>query len=154
MPKSKPRTRSTTLFTIGYQGHDLEEFAWLVGRNGATVLIDVRHSARSRNHDFDKNALKSGLQREKIRYEHMPELGSPPELRKELYETGDLDAFDRSYREHAQEQQDALERLYGMITDDTCCLMCMEKDARTCHRTILVAILRQRNGRHIEIVNL
>ncbi len=69
------------LFTIGYEGRDIDEFVSLLKDNGITRLIDVREIPFSRKKGFSKSRLNERLQNENIDYVHIKALGSPSEIR-------------------------------------------------------------------------
>ena len=142
------------LFTIGYQGHEFNDFAELLNANRIRLLVDVRHTARSRKRPFAKQALRSGLEGEDLRYVHMPELGAPPAIRNILKLTGDFALFAKAYRKHLASQKGALQRLHELVTAETCCLMCMENDPERCHRSIASTIVSKMNGQSIEVRHL
>ena len=142
------------LFTIGYQGYDFEDFARLLNARGIRVLVDVRHSARSRNRGFAKEALKRGLEREHVGYVHMPELGAPPAIRNILKGTEDFRLFAKAYRKHLAARKGALQRLHDLAMSQRSCLMCMEKNPEHCHRSIASAIVSRMNGQAIRIQHL
>ena len=145
---------TTELHTIGYEAHDSETFVWLLQKAGVRLVVDVRWSARSRNRDFAKSALEEALTRAGIGYVHMPELGVAPELRAGLKQTGDFDAYGKEYLKHLSTRRDVLRGLYTLIAKEPCCLMCMEKDPRRCHRSVLADHLRRLNGDSISIRHL
>src|SRR3954469_2506621 len=65
------------LFTIGYEGADVERFLTALKDAGVEVLADVRAVALSRKRGFSKNALKTSLEQDGIGYRHYIELGTP-----------------------------------------------------------------------------
>jgi len=145
---------SREVHTIGYEGHDSETFIWLLQKAGTRVLVDVRRSARSRNRGFAKSALEGFLAAAGIEYVHRPELGVDPELRMALKETGDFAAYRRKYLGHLRRQTDSLDRLYRLMVEQRCCLMCVEHDPQRCHRSVLADHLSTMNGESISIRHL
>ena len=58
------------LFSVGYEGRDLDEFVRLLRAHGVTVLLDVRLNAISRKPGFSKTRLTAALADAGIRYRH------------------------------------------------------------------------------------
>jgi len=70
------------LFTIGYEGRDIDLFLNILIKNYIDILIDVRKNPFSMKFDFTKNSLKNYLENSEIRYLHIPELGIEEEKEK------------------------------------------------------------------------
>lgn len=67
-----------TIFTIGYQGRDINNFIDILKNNEINLVLDVRYSAESQyKPEFSGNILKRELERSKIKYEHYPKYGVP-----------------------------------------------------------------------------
>ncbi len=62
----------TTVFTIGYEGTDVDQIVAILRAVGVNVLADVRAVAVSRKRGFSKNALRSRLEAEGIAYTKGP----------------------------------------------------------------------------------
>ena len=74
--KYKQRFLNDTLYTVGYQGRDFDEFASLLKENDVDILVDVRGSADSSyKPEFNGDVLASRLKEEGIDYRHEPEFG-------------------------------------------------------------------------------
>src|SRR5574344_1017887 len=76
--------RDPGLFTVGYEGRDVDLFLNILIKNDIDVLIDVRKNPFSMKFDFTKNSLKNYLENLEIRYLHIPKLGIEGEKRKDL----------------------------------------------------------------------
>lgn len=74
----------TVIFTLGYEGTEIEEFARKLTANAIVALIDVRKNAISRKKGFSKTKLSEKMRTIGIEYYHMPELGIPSSLRRQL----------------------------------------------------------------------
>jgi len=73
--------------TVGYSQKALEDFINSLKAAGVTLLIDIRKNPMSMyKPDFNRNVLEKDLPQMGIKYEHMPELGIPREIRDEAYE--------------------------------------------------------------------
>lgn len=132
----------STIFTIGYEGTDIERFVTTLTNAGVVVLADVRAVTVSRKRGFSKNGLRERLAEAGIRYVHFRELGDPKAGR-EAARAGRFDAFRTIYGEHlvTPEAQQDLSALAHLVADRPTCLMCFERDPRTCHRTIVAQSL-------------
>jgi len=125
------------LFTIGYEGADLEDFIAVLKEVGTDVLLDVRELPMSRRRGFSKNALKAALAEVGIDYRHEKQLGSPKDVRHRLREDWDYQRFFRDFNKHLKKQAGLLDQLTEELTGSVA-LMCYEKDHTTCHRDSVV----------------
>jgi len=133
-----------TLFTIGYQGATLEPFIRTLEAHQVEILVDVRALPRSRKPGFSKTALDSALGQRGIDYMHLPGLGNPGPGR-DAARAGDYDNFARIYRAHmgTLEAQIGLFLLLGAIAHQRTCLMCFERAAEQCHRSLIADWMRR-----------
>jgi len=97
------------------------------------------------------------LEKAGIRYEHMPELGSPSSLRRALHETGDFDRFADLFLAYVRRWRTGdvagLTRL--VRREGTVCILCYESDAAQCHRRILATeAVRVRGGRALIVQHI
>lgn len=125
------------LYTIGYEGADLDDFLATLKRARTNVLLDVRELPISRRKGFSKTALKEALAKAGIEYRHEKQLGSPKTVRHQLREDWNYPRFFRAYDKHLSQQMDLLEQLTQEIKGNVA-LMCYEKDHTTCHRASVV----------------
>lgn len=120
------------LFTMGYQGINIQHFLSKLKRQGIEVLLDIRENPVSRKVGFSKNQLQEELDEAGIRYEHLPKLGTPKPLRELLRETSDymafFDAFDEFLSGH--EQQETLMAICERLAQEKICLLCFEDHAQ------------------------
>lgn len=65
------------LYTVGYEGVDLDEFIATLKTFGIKQIIDVRDLPLSRKRGFSKNALASALAEAGVKYLHVKSLGDP-----------------------------------------------------------------------------
>jgi uncharacterized protein (DUF488 family) len=142
----------TAVFTIGYEGTDIDRIVTILRAVGVKVLADVRAVAVSRKKGFSKNALRSRLEAEGIAYAHYVELGDPKAGR-EAARAGLFDEFHRIYTEHlvGHDARAALEVLEETARGAPVCMLCFERDPKTCHRTIVADRLKARG---IEVIEL
>lgn len=127
-----------TIYTIGYEGTDIERFVRTLKVVGVKTLADVRAVALSRKKGFSKNALKTRLEAEGIEYLHFVALGDPKPGR-EAARAGKLDLFRKIYLKHlsAEIAQESLVKLSKTVRMAPTCLLCFERDPIVCHRSII-----------------
>jgi uncharacterized protein (DUF488 family) len=141
------------LATIGYEGARIDDVIERLAAEGVSLLIDVRAVPRSRKPGFSKRQLAAGLDAAGIGYVHLIALGTPKAGR-DAVRAGKPDVMRRIFAEHmtGDAQQAALAEATELATRRPCCLLCFERDHRTCHRTIVGEMIAERTG--IEIAHL
>lgn len=141
------------LFTIGYEGADIDSFIDTLERANVTHVIDIRDLPASRRRDFSKNILRQHLLDAEISYSHFKALGDPKPGR-EAMRNGKIELFLSIFNEHMSksEAQDALTEVETIATGEKCALLCFERDPKHCHRTIVAKELEKRVG--LKIWNL
>lgn len=142
------------LFTIGYEETKLAEFLAKLVSAGIQTLVDVRELPQSRIPGYSKTALSAALKRRGIDYVHVPELGSPRDLRHELRETGNFAAFTRGYLLHLKKQTDHVREVQQRVYSETCCLLCFEKNHQECHRQFVAQEIKSAGRNGLKIVHL
>jgi len=142
------------LFTVGYEGQSVESFIATLTANAVSHLIDVREIPLSRKKGFSKTALKDHLNQHNIQYIHLRGLGSPRQARKQLKETGNYEVFFTVMENHLDNVQDSLNTAHRYVTESTCCLMCFEKEAQNCHRSMVACKIKQLDGNGLLIKHL
>ncbi|MES5048417.1 DUF488 domain-containing protein [Rhizobium nepotum] len=126
------------VYTIGYEGTDIERFVETLTTVGVEVVADVRAVPLSRKKGFSKNSLRDHLESAGIKYLAMQELGDPKEGR-EAAKAGNFDRFRTIYSAHVDQPESAaaIERLVALSEEQAVCLLCFERDPKTCHRFII-----------------
>ena len=128
----------SVLFTIGYEGTDIDRFVRTLKAAGVRQLADVRAVAVSRKPGFSRKKLAQRLAEEGIEYIHFAALGDPKPGR-EAARAGKFDLFRSIYGDHIETDaaQDALQDLKEFVRAAATCLLCFERNPETCHRTIV-----------------
>jgi uncharacterized protein (DUF488 family) len=144
----------TELFTIGYEGKEIDEFIARLKKYKVTRLIDVREIPLSRKKGFSKTILQDRLTNENIEYLHFKSLGSPSEIRHELKSTWDYDAFFRKYSEYLSNNLAVIKEVYQYILDGTNCIMCFEQFPNKCHRSVIAKKIKDYNGNGLKIIDI
>lgn len=138
------------IYTIGYEGTDIERFVLTLKLVGVEQLVDVRAIPLSRKKGFSKNGLRDRVEAAGIRYVHLPALGDPKDGRVAA-KAGRFDEFRRIYGKHLSEAsaQQGLKALANLIVEKTTCLMCFERDPAECHRSIVASKLKATATLHL-----
>lgn len=126
------------LFTIGYEGKTQAEFLDQLEAAGVELLIDVRAVAASRRPGFSKTALSNGLAERGIAYLHLRPLGTPADGRAAARagRVGEMRAIYAGQLE-TPEAALAMEQALAAAGEKRGALLCYERDAAGCHRTML-----------------
>lgn len=146
------RFKNRTIFTIGYEGRDIDDFVEVLKKNEIVVLIDARQSAESKHKpEFNGKILARSLKQNNIVYEHHPELGVPYELQ-EPYKSGDFtfECLETWYRWHIKNNVEFTKLIEHIKDVGKPALMCMERHAMAqrkqkyhCHRHILANMVNE-----------
>jgi uncharacterized protein (DUF488 family) len=133
------------LFTIGYEDSTLEKTVATLQHAAVKTLIDVRAIAASRRPGFAKQALSKRLERAGIAYVHLRDLGTPKPGR-DAAKIGDIDTMKIVYRDHLKkpEVQFALVEAIDWAQKATSCLLCLERDHNSCHRSIVAGVMAKK----------
>jgi len=145
---------SEELFTIGYEGYDIGNFITHLKDNAVDCILDIREIPLSRKYGFSKNALSERLNRENIYYVHFGELGSPKPIRENLKANHDYSVFFKKMDKYLASRVDTIESAYNYVKENTCCLMCFEHLAATCHRKIVAQKIKELDGNGLQIRNI
>jgi uncharacterized protein (DUF488 family) len=131
------------VYTIGYEGTDIDRFVATLKAVGVRLLVDVRAVALSRKKGFSKTALSARVKDEGIEYVHLIALGDPKPGR-EAARAGNHDEFRRIYGQHlgGTAARAALCDLRNLAAQRPTCLLCFEREPKICHRSIVADRLR------------
>lgn len=130
------------IFTIGYEGSAVEDLIATLKAAGVARLIDIRHSPYSQRAEFSRDELSAALGAYGIAYEHIRELGNPPAGR-EAARAGHMAAYREIFAAHLDgaEARAGLDRVLALAAGEAVCLLCFEKSANHCHRSMVAARL-------------
>jgi uncharacterized protein (DUF488 family) len=141
------------VFTIGYEGADVNRFLDTLKDAGVSVLADVRAVALSRKRGFSKSALRDALAGREIGYEHFIKLGTPKEGR-QAARAGDGELMRRIYCDEVlatEPAQEAFRDLEALALNGPICLLCFERDPANCHRRVLAQRLAERGFETVDL---
>ena len=142
------------VFTIGYEGREIEDFISCLKAFNISRLIDIREIPLSRKRGFSKSALKERVEAENIDYIHIKTLGSPSVLRRQLKEDHDYDRFFSAYRSYLSQNHNSLVEAYAYLQDGPACLMCFERYPEKCHRSAVAQRIKEYDGNGLVISHI
>ena len=146
-------TIEATIYTAGYEGESVASFLGKLINAKIKLVLDVRSNAVSRKPGFSKESLRMACQARGIDYRHLPELGVPSKLRKNLNKTEDyekaLRAYERAILPKASESRLMAQEL---ALRNRTALVCFEREPKHCHRERLARAISSESG--MCVVNL
>ncbi len=140
------------VFTCGYQGLSLEGFFNKLIGAGIRQILDVRHSTWSRRYGFTEKVFPRVSLSLDIQYDHLPQLGVPPDLRQNLVTERQYRNLFANYEIAMAAHQQLIQRLAQRMLDVPSALICYEADPNCCHRSRLAQKLATIN--ELQIVHL
>lgn len=147
--------------TIGVYGFDVAGFLAALREAGVGLVLDVRQRRGVRGSEYawaNSRRLQLALHEAAIAYEHHRELAPTTELRQLQYREDDrLGVGKRSRAELAKEYRERytieildrvdLDRIVeNLPRDRASALMCVERDPRACHRSLIAQRMAQEYG--------
>ncbi len=134
------------LYTLGYQGVDVDTYVQTLKAAGVGIVADVRETPWSHKRGFCKNILSTELSKAGIEYVHVKSAGNPKENRRTA---PDLVECLKRYQGYLQKNPAGVTDLIQVVRtaasrNRTVCLTCFEKDVHDCHRSILVSAMSKR----------
>jgi len=127
---------ATALFTIGYEGRELDELLAILRAHEVDRLLDVRQLPLSRRRGFSKTPLGEALRAAGIEYLHVRAAGNP--FRKEG-EPGIA-----KYREYLPAV--AVAEVADAARGHRAALLCFCADVEHCHRGVLAPRVARKLG--------
>ncbi|MDR2438821.1 MAG: DUF488 domain-containing protein [Planctomycetaceae bacterium] len=139
--------KNGVVYTIGYEGVVIDTFIQELKKSGIKQVIDVRRNPISRKSGFSKNKLMERLLTDGISYIHIPELGIPSSMRKNLQLKEDyirlLNEYETKLLPEAQLQKEVL---IEHLKKTPSALLCFEADPEYCHRSRLANVIANETG--------
>lgn len=147
IPHTEKQKISTGIFSIGYEGKDIDAFLNILVKKEINLLIDVRKNAFSMNFSFTKNKLMNYLEKTGIEYLHLPELGVEGELREGLSTKNDYQNLFKQYEATTLiDNIDQVMRIAKWGEEKRVALMCFEENNNMCHRSVIANYIEKNNG--------
>jgi len=150
--------------TIGVYGADLDSFLATLAKANVDLVLDVRQRRGVRGAEYawaNAKRLEAELREAGIVYQHVPELAPTTSMREAQYEadaergegkrsrTVLSPVYVERYTEEILEPAD-LDPIVRFIGRSTAALLCVERDAAACHRSLIAARLARDYGARIE----
>lgn len=139
-----------TVYTIGYEGLDIDAFMSLLAEHGIETVVDIRELPLSRKPGFSKKALASVLNLSGLEYVHMVDLGCPRQVRDRYREDGNWKRYTDGFLKHLKTQEAAVAELSELASSSNCALLCYEADFNFCHRSMVANAVRDYCGADVE----
>ena len=130
------------VFTIGYEATTMTDFLAALTRAGVQRVIDVLALPLSRRPGFSKSSLAASLNEVGIDYVHLKALGTPKPGR-DAAKKGDVATLEAVYAGQLElpEAQAQAAQMLALAREKPSALLCYERDARACHRSLLIEAL-------------
>ena len=156
-----------TIATIGIYQFSLDDFLDKLRRHRVAMVVDVRQRRGVRGREYawaNSLRLQAALVQAGIQYRHLRELAPTTELRRLQYQEDDrlrvgkrsrvelAEEYRRRYLHEVLDQVDLGAILESLPDDATSALLCVERDAPACHRSLIAARLQAQYG--VPILNL
>jgi uncharacterized protein (DUF488 family) len=149
----KAPTADLAVYTVGYEGKSVDSFFNGLLRRGVHAILDVRANPVSRKYGFAKRSLDDIAGKLGLCYHHLPELGIPSSERRDVADPQAYQRlFDRYEKEILPKVGHALEQLVQLLRQRPSALLCMEKDAASCHRSRLAEAAAAMGG--LQVIHL
>ena len=119
----------------------------MLSANAIRQLVDVRTIPKSRrNPQFGQDELAVSLEKDGIRYTHLPGLGGLRHARKDSINTGWKNASFRGYADYMQMAafSESLAKLIELASGGPTAIMCAEAVPWRCHRSLIADALTAR----------
>ena len=142
--KEEIKNTKQMLFTIGYEGINIEQFLNLLIKNNVQLLCDVRNNPLSRKFGFSKGNLSKFLNNIGIEYVHIPELGITSDKRQNMNIDEDYQKLFNEYNASLHNRKEAIDQVYQFLQKkNRIALACFEHEPSRCHRHILRDYLKK-----------
>lgn len=145
-----------TLYTVGYEGCEIEDFVKFLKKNRIALVADLRKNPVSRKKGFSKNKLAEQLGLKKIEYLHYPNLGTPSAWRK-MENAGRITRkkmFEMYVDKILPLGKKDLESLRQLLRQKNTAILCYEADASDCHRSFVADEMSRLEKGKLKVVDL
>ena len=138
------------LATIGYEGTTIDTVLTTLKDARVGLLIDVRAVPQSRKPGFSKRQLSAALDEAGIGYVHLQGLGTPKPGR-DAVRAGHPERMEVIFHEHmtSDRAQAELAQAKALARERPSCLLCFERDHRTCHRRLVAEMIVAETGQTV-----
>jgi uncharacterized protein (DUF488 family) len=143
-----------TIYTIGYEGIDIEQFFVLLKEHGIETVVDVRELPLSRKPGFSKKILAAALNLSGLEYTHLADLGCPKPIRDRYRADADWRRYKEGFLKYLKTQKEAIEELAALASSSNCALLCFEADFNYCHRLMVADAVKQQSGMRVSHIRV
>ena len=144
-----------TIYTIGYEGIDIDDFLYLLQKNNIETVVDIRELPLSRKPGFSKNILSNHLNLSGLEYIHMPQLGCPKPIRNQYRLDNNWKLYKQGFTKYLETKGDVLSELTELANTSNCVLLCFEADFNLCHRSLVANEINKKHGlsvNHVKVI--
>jgi uncharacterized protein (DUF488 family) len=156
-----------TIATVGVYQSSLDDFLEKLRRSKVAIVIDVRQRRGVRGPQYawaNSLRLQAALRQATIQYRHLPELAPTTELRHLQYREDSrlgvgkrsrielADEYRRRYLSEVLDRVDLDAVLASLPDQAVSAFLCVERDARACHRSLIAERLHARY--EVPVLNL
>jgi len=156
-----------TIATVGVYQSSLDDFLNRLQRHRVAMVVDVRQRRGVRGREYawaNSLRLQAALNEAGIQYRYLPELAPTTQLRQLQYREDDRlkvgkrsrvelsAAYREGYLREVLDRVDLGAVLASLPDESTSALLCVERDAAACHRSLIAARLHAEY--HVPILNL
>jgi len=137
------RSVSGRIYSVGYEGFDVETLVDHLTAAKVSVVYDVRLNPVSRKRGFSRKALTAALEEAGIEYRHERDLGNPQENR-DSFRRGDGHEGRRQMREILENgSEPSLQRLVEHARCARVAVLCVEREPSRCHRDVITDMVKE-----------
>jgi len=143
------------IYTIGHSNHSLDEFIGILQSFDIKTLTDVRRLPGSRKFPyFNKENLKSSLNKFGINYIHMEDLGGRRKMRKDSKNNRWHNESFRGYADYMETDdfEAAVTELESLALKQPTAYMCSEAVWWSCHRSLISDYLKAKGWTVLHIM--
>lgn len=144
------------IYSIGYEGKDIDIYLNSLIKHNVTLLCDVRKNPISMKFGFSKKQLKDYCEKLDINYLHLPHFGIESGKRKNLNTAADYGKLFSYYKKEVLPvSTQNIEKLINVISShQKIAFTCFEADANMCHRSYLLDYIFENNDIEYKLIHL
>lgn len=144
------------IYSIGYEGKDIDRYLNTLIINNITLLCDVRKNPISMKFGFSKRQLKDYCEKLDINYLHLPHFGIESQKRKNLDTVSDYRKLFNYYKKEILPLSlQSIEILINVMSPhQKIAFTCFEADPNMCHRSHLLDYIFENNNIGYKLIHL
>ena len=135
------------VYTAGYEGLNVDAFLNMFLRTGIARIVDVRSNPVARQFGFHKSTLARLSGHLDMSYVHLPELGIPSHMRRDVADDEALEVLLTKYEDEIMPAHEhSVRRVADLMREAPSALICREANPSRCHRSRLANVLAKETG--------